>query len=197
MGKEKEDKRKMHFPERVIHTSKIIPKDPEHSFKRFVKKLASKKISFFNAEIEIIELGPREGYKTTFQLIGLMNMSFQFKISYIISATQIDIGYEADSEYTIRVPKFAKRAGERQISSTIIPRIIQAVNKSLEVKEKKPKEPKEKKPKEPKEKTEKKPDDKEKKEKKPKDPLKLLKMQFVEGKISEEEYLHKKKLLED
>jgi hypothetical protein len=194
MGKDKKDKRKLIVPERVIYSSNIVPKDKSESFKRFVKKLvASKNISCYNMNMEISELGPREELSTLFQVIG-GNMSFHFKIRYIMESSKVDIGYETILVYTQWVPKLAKKANEKQISNVLIPYIIKAFSKSIELKVKKPKE---KKPedKEKKEKKEKKP--KEEKEKKPKDPLKLLKLQFVEGEISEEEYFRKKKILEE
>ncbi len=190
----------MNFPERVIYSSTIVPKDPEHAFNRFVKKLTSKKISYYTITISMLELGPRKKLSTRVQVVGLINMTFHFNIRYIVDSSKLDLGYEVDTEYFQWVPKATKRAGEKQITSAILLYIIQAFNKSIEAKEKKPKveKVKEKKPKEEKDK---KPKDKEKKpkekEKKPIDPLKLLKLKFVEGEISEEEYLRKKEILQD
>ncbi len=207
MGKNKDDKRTMHFEERIIQSSSNIPKDLKNSFKRFVKKLDGAKYTYQGGyKIEIMEIGPHDDntYSTTFQLIGIVNLNFQFKIRYILNSSNLELGYEPVSKYAINAPKFARRKAEQMVTNSFMPFIVRAFNKAMEQKKPKvekledkdkTKEHKEKKPKV------KKPEDKDKskeyREKKPKDPLKLLKLQFIEGNISEEEYFRKKKILEE
>jgi len=182
------------FPMQKITTVPVIPKDNDKFLEYFVKNLSGKKITMQNFEFPINTVGEPKELTANFQLIGLIKAALNFTIRFEISTSNTDVYFELKLTTEQPMMKAQLVMSANMYQNKILPLITKYVNKAITHKKK---EPKEKKPKEPKEKKDKKPDDKEKKEKKPKDPLKRLKMQFVEGEISEEEYFRKKKILED
>ncbi len=178
MGKikifESEDKRVYESPE--------IPKKPNELFEYIDRKLNGKKFKSdtLGSALTITEVGPKTDLGSTYQMIGLVNASYKFTIRLVIGS-QFEAYLKGVLETEQAMAKKLMLASQFYYWSDAAEVFRKVLIKAIE-KSKKP--PKEKKP-------------KEEKEKKPKDPLKLLKLQFVEGKISEEEYFQKKKILEE
>ncbi len=90
MGKVKE----MKFPEEIIHSTNKIPNDPEVSFKKFADIIGSTKATTLTGDMEIKEVGPREGLSSKFQLGGKTTFETFITLQFIISKKLIEIGYE-------------------------------------------------------------------------------------------------------
>jgi hypothetical protein len=190
--------------EHEVPLQKIIsvpkPKEVKDSFDYFVKKISGKTFKMENFEFTISLVGEPSDLTANFQLIGLIRAAFIFTVKFEIGESIVDVYYYYKITTEQPILKANLVMSGNMYQNNLLPIVSKTINKAIthekkehkEEKEKKPKEEKEKKPKEEKEKK-----PKEEKEKKPKDPLKLLKLKFVEGEISEEEYVRKKKLLEE
>ena len=209
--KVKEMKKKVleyEIPVQKMFSIPSIPKDKDGFVKDIAKKLTKKTVPMQNFQFSIVEVGTSEGLTANFQLVGLIKASLSFSVKFEIGASAVDVFFgqkltveEAMQKAVLLFSANSYQAQILPILTKISTKVITAKKKEhkkekekklKEEKEKKPKEEKEKKPKEEKEKK-----PKEEKEKKPKDPLKLLKLKFVEGEITEEEYIRKKSILKD
>jgi len=137
-----------------------------------------------------MDIGPKEKFSTTFQLFPSEGGRIQMNISFIENQSSIDVYYDKSLE--ILTPKglagkllrkmMEKQRGyiEKSMDLTMIPLIKNCIQQTIRKLEE-----------------EKDSHMKETKAESQKDPMQILKIQFAEGKISEEEYLRKKKILED
>ncbi|TKJ23584.1 MAG: hypothetical protein CEE43_02680 [Promethearchaeota archaeon Loki_b32] len=135
-----------------------------------------------------MDVGPREQFSTTFQLFPSEGGQIQMNISFIENPSSVDITYDKSLE--IITPKgFAgkllRKLVEKQrdyieklMDLQMIPLIKNTIQESVRLIE----------------------GDKDLKETTAdahQDPLKILKIQFAKGEITEEEYLRKKEILEE
>lgn len=123
----------LNYPERIIYSSNIVPKDLDYSFKSFSEKLLSRKILIKPYKYEIKEIGFQEKLKTTFQLLGIGSFNFKFTVRFIINTSKVDLGYEVNMEVIARgIPKEAHDSFEEQYTKKIVPNIIRAYKKTVE-----------------------------------------------------------------
>lgn len=135
-----------------------------------------------------MDVGPREQFSSTFQLFPSEGGQIQMNISFIENPSSVDISYDKSLE--IITPKgFAgkllRKLVEKQrdyieklMDLQMIPLIKNTIQESVRLIE----------------------EDKDLKETTAdtlQDPLKILKIQFAKGEISEEVYLRKKEILEE
>jgi len=135
-----------------------------------------------------MDVGPREQFSSTFQLFPSEGGQIQMNISFIENPSSVDITYDKSLE--IITPKgFAgkllRKLVEKQrdyieklMDLQMIPLIRNVIQESVRLIE----------------------GDKNLKETTadaPQDPLKILKIHFAKGEITEEEYLRKKEILEE
>ena len=135
-----------------------------------------------------MDVGPREQFSSTFQLFPSEGGQIQMNISFIENPSSVDISYDKSLE--IITPKgFAgkllRKLVEKQrdyieklMDLQMIPLIKNTIQESVRLIE----------------------GDKDLKETTAdalQDPLKILKIQFAKGEITEEEYLRKKEILEE
>jgi len=135
-----------------------------------------------------MDVGPREQFSSTFQLFPSEGGQIQMNISFIENPSSVDITYDKSLE--IITPKgFAgkllRKLVEKQrdyieklMDLQMIPLIKNTIQESVRLIE----------------------GDKNLKETTadaPQDPLKILKIHFAKGEITEEEYLRKKEILEE
>lgn len=166
--------KKVEFKESQIYSLDKAPEDPELFFEEFIKIFSSHQIAVVTL-LTIDEKGPRENLKTTFQFYGPMSLDLFCTIRFEIDTSNLKVFLQPAIE--VNLPRGAKviaKRIEKTYTPTITKHIKQAVDESFESKKKEI-------------------------DSKPTtdDPLKKLKLKFVNGEISEEEYLHKKKILEE
>ena len=125
----------INFPEKVIYSSNLFPLYPKESFNSFTKKLSSKKILFAPFKRVIKEIGPREKFKTTFQILDIGSYYFEFTVRFIINSSKIDIGYKVNMELKAKgIPKSTLFSMEEQYTNKIVPYIIRAYKNTVESK---------------------------------------------------------------
>jgi hypothetical protein len=66
----------------IVEAIKEIPVDFEIFFEQFIKNFTAKSFAEGGAKIEIIEIGPREERKTTFQLLPATSMEVKFPVLF-------------------------------------------------------------------------------------------------------------------
>ena len=167
----------------IVDLIKDIPDNLENFIDQFIKAFISKSFWEGNAKIEIIEIGPREESNTTFQLLPATNMEVKFPVFFKQIPSGIEVSFNLDIKLitgsNTKSPKVGKKmlkarlntfeAGLNNQLSMLIKMSLDELRNPSEDKIGKTIET---------------------------DPLKILKLQFVNGEISEEEYKRKKNLLE-
>lgn len=168
----------------IIHTIEGIPHDLATLFNEFTNKFTKKEFWIKGTKYQIMEIGPRENFSTIFRLMPSEGGVIQMKISFLENPSSVDVYY--DSTIEIITPKgftgkmlrklVKKQRGyiEEIMDQQMIPLIRISIQESIRQIE-----------------------EEETKSEGPKDPLQILKIQFAKGEISEEEYLRKKKILEE
>ena len=190
-----------------IQTIKKIPVEIEKFFKKFIKVFTKQTLWVEGTKIEVAEIGPNEGNKTTFQCLPTTMTNSKFIVVFEKNKSGIDVLYESQVEMNMpdlseamggfggkmmggMMKKVMKQASGfmqqatgmlSQVTDNQMKTLIQtSIQKTIsKLKDKKQEHENKETP------------------KKTKDPIKLLKLKFVEGEISEEEYLRKKKILEE
>ena len=135
-----------------------------------------------------MDVGPREQFSSTFQLFPSEGGQIQMNISFIENPSSVDISYDKSLEIIIPkgfAGKLLRKLVEKQrdyieklMDLQMIPLIKNTIQESVRLIE----------------------GDKDLKETTAdalQDPLKILKIQFAKGEITEEEYLRKKEILEE
>lgn len=135
-----------------------------------------------------MDVGPREQFSSTFQLFPSEGGQIQMNISFIENPSSVDISYDKSLEIIIPkgfAGKLLRKLVEKQrdyieklMDLQMIPLIKNTIQESVRLIE----------------------EDKDLKETTAdtlQDPLKILKIQFAKGEISEEVYLRKKEILEE
>jgi hypothetical protein len=175
------------FPmEQIIYTIEGIPSDQRLFFENFIDILTQKQFWVKGTQYQIIEPGPREKFSTIFQLIPASNSIIQFTINFVEKPACIDVLYDKSMDFNVPdniAGKLMKKMIERQknflersLDGQLVPLIQISIKEAIEITEKQ--------------------DEKETKADS-EDPLQILKVKFAKGEISEEEYLQKKKILEE
>ncbi len=165
----------------VIETIKDKPDDIYNFFNVFVDTLTEQTMWSQGTKMEILEIGPREKLWSSFLLVPMANAQFSFTVAFELSGDIIEVMYDYKLEFLLkRIPM--KKWLMKVIRKNVNPTIASLIIKSLREAKKKIKE----------ELT-----SEVVKSVSTDDPLKILKMKMINGEISEEEYLRKKKLLED
>jgi hypothetical protein len=172
----------------IIYTIEGIPHDLNALFNKFVDTFTKKEYWIKGTKYQIMDVGPKENYSTTFQLFPSESGQIQMNIGFIENPSSVDISYEKTFEFITPkgiAGKMLRKLVERQreyleksMDLQMIPLVRNTVQESVRLIE----------------------GDKDLKESKPdtsQDPLKILKIQFAKGEITEEEYLRKKEILEE
>ena len=177
----------------LIETIKEVPWNLEVFFENFINIFTQKTLWHEGTKLQIIENGPREGLSSVFQLLPSGSSNVQVKIGFMETISVLELFYDTNMELLMPNMPFGKKMMKKMIESQrgmiqqsmdnlITPLIKVSIREALK-------------------KTE---DDRYSDLPDSKidsstvqDPLKLLKLKFVEGEISEEEYLRKKKILEE
>ncbi len=169
----------------IVEAIKEIPVDFNIFFEHFIKNFTARTFSEGGAIIEIIEIGPREERKTKFQLLPATSMEVKFPVLFEQKPYGIEVSLDLDIEMITAGKKMgggklAKKmlnakleVFEAGLNNQLSMLIKMSIAESLKQSE---------------DRLGKKSDD---------DPLKILKLQFVNGEISEDEYIRKKNLLEN
>jgi len=162
--------------EKEYYSVKKVPSDPNSFFENFIEIFATKSFSV-GVALTIDEKGPRENLKTVFQFIGMIGMNWYSTIRFEIESSKLTVFAQLFIEFTIRRGA-GKKVLAKQMQKTFQPQMAKhiedAVEEAFNLKKKD---------------IESGTGDA--------DPLKQLKLRLVNGEISEEEYLRKKKLLEE
>ena len=164
----------------VVVTISERPDDVPTFFNVFADILIKQTMWSEGTKMEIMELGPRDKLRSNFKLLPSSGYEFTFTVAFDISSDKINVLYEYNLEFLLKMPMM--KLMEKMARKTLSPQITSLVHKSVNEAIKKMKE------------------DTSSEVIKPTssdDPLKILKIKFVNGEISEEEYLRKKKILED
>lgn len=171
---------------KIIHTIEGIPHDLTTFFNEFIKVFTKKEFWIKGTKFQIMEIGPREKFSTIFQLMPGESGVIQIKISFLENPSSIDVYYELNIEFIMpkgTLGKIARRMMEKQrgyieeaMDHQMIPLIKSSIQETISGLE------------ENKEGT---------KSEDLQSPLQILKIQFAKGEISEENYLRKKKILEE
>ena len=163
----------------VIVTISERPDDVSTFFNVFADILIKQTMWSEGTKMEIMELGPRDKLWSSFQLLPSAGYHFRFNVNFEISSDKINVLYEYNLEFVMKIPfkKMILRMADKTLSPQIASLILKSVNEAIKKMKEGPSEVV-------------KPTSSD-------DPLKLLKIRFVNGEISEEEYLRKKKILED
>jgi hypothetical protein len=172
--------------EQIIYTIEGIPSDQRLFFENFINILTQKQFWVKGTQYQIIEPGPRDNFSTIFQLIPASNSIIQFTINFVEKPAGIDVLYDKSMEFNVPdniAGKLMKKMIERQknflersLDGQLVPLIQISIKEAIKITEKQ--------------------DEKESKADS-EDPLQILKVKFAKGEISEEEYLQKKKILEE
>ena len=173
---------------KIIYTIEGIPHDLKALFNKFVDTFTKKDFWIKGTKYQIMDVGPREQFSTTFQLFPSEGGQIQMNISFIENPSSVDISYDKSLEFITPkgfAGKLLRKLVERQrdyieksMDLQMIPLIRNVIQESVRLIE----------------------GDKNLKETTadaPQDPLKILKIQFAKGEITEEEYLRKKEILEE
>jgi hypothetical protein len=168
----------------IVDVIKEIPDDFEKFFEQFIKIFITKTFYEGNTKIEIIEIGSREARKATFQLLPATSMIVKFPVLFEQKPNGIEVSFSLDIELIMgSKKKKGGKLGKKMLNARID--VFEAgLNNQLSMLIKMSLADLMKPPEGGSRKTN---DD---------DPLKKLKLQFVNGEISEDEYIHKKNLLE-
>lgn len=168
----------------IVEAIKEIPVDFNIFFEQFIKNFTAKTFSEGGTDITIIEIGPREEKQTKFQLLPATSMEVKFPLLFEQKPYGIEVSLNLDIEMITAGKKMGGKLAKKmlnakfevfeaglnnQLSMLIKMSIAESLKQSEGALEKTREE----------------------------DPLKILKLQFVNGEISEDEYKHKKKLLEN
>jgi len=164
------------FKEREAYSIQNIPEiDPDLLFENFINIFASYHITMGFA-LTINEIGPRENLKTTFQFLGMMIMNLNCAIRFEVESSKLTVFTQDTVEFTR--PTGGKKMAAKYLLKNFRPimaiHIKKAVVEAFEYKKKQIESGTGE-----------------------ADPLKQLKLKFVDGEISEEEYLRKKMILEE
>ncbi|MBY9012679.1 MAG: hypothetical protein KGD70_09930 [Candidatus Lokiarchaeota archaeon] len=168
----------------IVDVIKEIPDDFEQFFEQFIKIFISKSFYEGNTKIEIIEIGGREEWKAMFQLLPATSMKVKFPVLFEKKPIGIEVSFDLDIELITGSKKIKRGKLAKKMLDARIDVFEAGLNNQLSMLIKMSLADVMKKPEGGSGKTN---DD---------DPLKNLKLQFVNGEISEEEYFHKKNLLE-
>jgi len=168
----------------IVEVIKEIPEDFEKFFERFIENFTAKSFAEGGAKIEIIEIGPREEKKTTFQLLPATSMEVKFPVLFEQKPFGIEVSFTLDIEMITAGKKMGGKLAKKMLNARL--EVFEAgLNNQLSMLIKMSIAESLKQSEEGLGKTI------------DKDPLKILKLQFVNGEISEDEYIRKKNLLEN
>jgi len=168
------------FMSEVVVTISERLDDVSTFFNVFAEILLKQTMWSEGTKMEIMELGPREKLRSHFKLLPSAGYEFTFTVAFDNSSDKINVLYEYNIEFLVNIP--FKKMMIKMARKSLSPQITSLVHKSVGEAIKKMKEPISS------EVIETTSSD---------DPLKILKLKFVNEEISEEDYLRKKKLLED
>ena len=164
------------FKEEKVYSVDKIPADPDSFFENFINIFSSYNFHI-GFSLTIDEIGPRENLQTTFQFVGIMFMNLNCTIRFEIESSKLTVFAQTIIEFTMRTTG-AMKMQAKMMNKTVRPvmaiNIKKAVGEAFESKKKEIESGT-----------------------KDVDPLKQLKLKFVNGEISEEVYLRKKKILEE
>ena len=164
------------FKEEKVYSVDKIPADPDSFFENFINIFASYNF-IVGAPLTIDEIGPRENLKTTFQFIGMVFLNYNCTIRFEIESSKLTVFAQTIIEFTMRRTsqmRMGTKMYNKMFRDVMEINIKKAVNETFESKKKEIESGT-----------------------KDVDPLKQLKLRFVNGEISEEEYRRKKKILEE
>jgi len=99
----------------IVDVIKEIPEDFEKFFEQFIKIFTSKSFSEGGAKIEIIEIGPHEEMKTTFQLLPASNMEVKFPVLFEKKPSGIEVSFNLDIEMIMG----GKRKGGKLVKKNV------------------------------------------------------------------------------
>ena len=167
----------------IVDVIKEVPENFTTFFDDFIKALTRKTFSEEGTEIQIIETGPREDWKTWFQLLPATSMEVKFVVNFEKKSLGIEVSFDLTADFISNIKKggrLAKKMLDAKmnvfkdgLNNQLSMLIKQSLSESLKM------------------------SNKAVSEKITNNPLEILKLQLVKGEISEEEYMRKKKLLKD
>ena len=167
----------------IVDVIKDIPDDFKKFIDRFIKIFTTKSFMEGGTKVEIIELGAHEERTPRFQLLPATNMEVKFPVFFETKPFGIEVSFDLDIELIMDSKKKGGKLAKKMLNARLD--VYKAgLNNQLSMLIKNPLDESMK------------PPEGGAGETKDDDPLKVLKLQFVNGKISEEEYTHKKNLLE-
>ena len=171
-----------------IYTIEGIPHDLKTLFNNFTDTFTKKEFWIKGTKFQIMDVGPREQLSTNFELFPSTGSQIQMNISFKENPSSVDIFYYKSLEFITPkglAGKMMRKMMEKQkdfiekgMDHQMIPLIKNTVQESVKLIEGEK-------------------DSKETKTEGSQDPIQILKLQFAKGEISEEEYLRKKKILEE
>ena len=164
------------FKEEEAYSVDKIPADPDSFFENFINIFSSYNF-LIGSPLTIDEIGPRENLKTTFQFVGMIFLNYNCTIRFEIESSKLTVFAQTIIEFTMRRTVQMKSGTKmyNKIFRDVMERNVKkAVGEAFESKKKEIESGT-----------------------KDVDPLKHLKLKFVNGEISEEEYQRKKKILEE
>lgn len=172
----------------IIYTIEGIPHDLKALFNKFVAIFTKKEFWMKGTKYQIMDVGPREQFSTIFQLIPVEGGNIQMYISFIENPSSVDIFYYKTLEFItpkglagkmlLKMMKKMKIVIEKSMDLTMIPLIKNSIQESIRFIEGEK-------------------DTQETKTGGSQDPVQILKVKFAKGEISEEDFLRKKKILEE
>jgi len=177
----------------LIETIKEVPWNLELFFENFIEIFTQKSLWHEGTKLQIIENGPREGLSSIFQLMPSGSSNTQVKIGFMERGSVLEVFYDMNMEIVMPNMPFGKKMMKKMIESQrgVIEKTMENLLKPLitvSIREALKKTEDDRYSDIPESKVD---------SSTVQDPLKLLKLKFVEGEISEEEYLRKKKILEE
>lgn len=169
---------------RVIHTIKDFKGDINTLFNAFIDDLVSQELIEVGTRYSLTEIGPRKDYSTIIQIVVRSHTTIKVNVSFSQNLSDIDINYAstAETDFSLvlktnrrAVKKIQQKLGEDGMQNARDASLVPLIQKSITGVVKSLQE-------------------------KPvgttaEDPLTILQRKFVNGEISEEEYLRKKELL--
>lgn len=169
---------------RVIHTIKEFKGDINTLFNAFVDDLVSQELIEVGTRYSLIEIGPREDYSTIIQIVVRSHTTIKVDVSLSQNLSNIDVNYASTAETDFSLVLKTNRRGVKKIQqklgedgmqkardASLVPLIQKSITRVVKSLQEKPVGTT------------------------AEDPLTILQRKFVNGEISEEEYLHKKELL--
>ena len=172
----------------IIYTIEGVPNDLTALFNNFVDAFTKKEFWIKGTKFQIMDVGPKEQLSTTFQLFPASGGNIQMNVSFKENPSSVDIFYYKNLEFIVpqgMAGKMMRKMMEKQkgfiekaMDLQMIPLIKNTVQESVKLVD----------------------EEKDKKETKTEgsqDPVQILKIQFAKGELSEEDYLRKKKILEE